>query len=343
MTLLQSLFRFVSRVQFFSPSSKEIEWTSLPDLSEEELIEIKHFFPLNKFFIFGHARSGTTLLARLIRVHPDVHCNWQAHFFTRSPFLHSLVSNEQVREWLSRRSNRWNRGRDLSPVVLRVVADFIMEREAHQWNKKIVGDKSPNNLTNAEAVERLHHIYPDAFLIYIIRDGRDAVLSHRVQSFIDLEDRLTAEDRRIRKRFMQSPLTFIEGKESLFGSSTIRAMAKAWSQNVTQTDDYGKTLFANRYYALRFEDLLDQPWETMRSIWEFLGAEANDAELKAALLQELSRNPDAEWQASKSIQIAQWLPKGQGGTWRKVFTPQDRTIFWEVAGKTLEAWGYPRE
>jgi hypothetical protein len=56
----------------------------IPALTEAEVAEAKVFFPMPKFFIMGHARSGTTLLARLIRVHPEVHCNWQAHFFTRA-------------------------------------------------------------------------------------------------------------------------------------------------------------------------------------------------------------------------------------------------------------------
>lgn len=343
MSILQYLRRFWSCIRTSSGFPKAMDWKSIPRVSEEDLVEIKRFFPRKKFFIFGHARSGTTLLARLIRTHPDVHCNWQAHFFSRPPFLQSLVSDTAVREWLARRSNRWNRGTDLSPVVLRVVADFILEREASLVNKTIVGDKSPNNLTNGEAVERLYHVYPDAYLIYIVRDGRDAVLSHRIQSFIDLEQHLSAEDLRIRDRFIRSPMDFVEGRESLFTSTGIKGMAKAWSENVIQTDALGRKLFAERYLSLHFEDLLDHPWEQMCSIWEFLGADLSWEGLKPALLQELSQNPDADWQSTKSRQIVQWLPKGQQGTWRKVFTTQDRKIFWEAAGETLAAWGYPQE
>jgi hypothetical protein len=67
----------------------------IPPISEEEVAEAKSFFPLEKYFIFGHARSGTTMLARLIRLHPEVHCNYQAHFFTRAPLLESLVADAQ--------------------------------------------------------------------------------------------------------------------------------------------------------------------------------------------------------------------------------------------------------
>src|SRR4030095_13268710 len=63
----------------------------------EEVAEIKQFFPREKFFILGHARSGTTLLMRLARLHPEVHCNYQAHFFTRRPLLKSLVNNVRRR------------------------------------------------------------------------------------------------------------------------------------------------------------------------------------------------------------------------------------------------------
>jgi len=109
----------------------------IPAITDEEVAEIKQFFPREKFFIFGHARSGTTLLMRLVRLHPDVHCNYQAHFFTRKPLLKSLVDSPEVEEWLTRKSNRWNHGRDLSPLVLRAAADFIMERDAAREGKMI--------------------------------------------------------------------------------------------------------------------------------------------------------------------------------------------------------------
>jgi hypothetical protein len=102
----------------------------IPAITPAEVAEVKQFFLREKFFILGHARSGTTLLMRLARLHPDVHCNYQAHFFTRKPLLKSLVDSPEAEEWLTRKSNRWNQGRDLSPLVLRAAADFILEREA---------------------------------------------------------------------------------------------------------------------------------------------------------------------------------------------------------------------
>ncbi|MGB2910237.1 MAG: sulfotransferase, partial [Anaerolineales bacterium] len=96
------------------PSARTDLYTDdVPAISPEEVAEAKEFFPLEKFFIFGHARSGTTLLTRLIRLHPEVHCNYQGHFFTRPPLLESLVADPEIKAWLTRRSNRWNHGKDL--------------------------------------------------------------------------------------------------------------------------------------------------------------------------------------------------------------------------------------
>jgi len=49
--------------------------------------------PAREIFIFGHARSGTTLLMRLVRLHPEVHCDYQAHltFSRRRPLLKCLL------------------------------------------------------------------------------------------------------------------------------------------------------------------------------------------------------------------------------------------------------------
>ncbi len=109
----------------------------IPAITLEEVAEIKQFFPREKFFIFGHARSGTTLLMRLARLHPEVHCNYQAHFFTRQPLLKSLVNTPEAEEWLTRKSNRWNQGGDLSPLDL--------HRDFHPPRGKGLGDESQGN------------------------------------------------------------------------------------------------------------------------------------------------------------------------------------------------------
>jgi hypothetical protein len=317
----------------------------VPAITLEEIAEAKAFFPLEKFFIFGHARSGTTLLTRLIRLHPQIHCNYQAHFFTRAPLLEALVSDEEVGAWLSRRSNRWNQGRDLSPLVMRAASDFIMERDARRVGKSgpgcLVGDKSPNSLLDGEAVRLLVKVYPDARLIFIIRDGRDAVISHRFQAFVDNPQGLAPEDQRLREDFARNPEPYQNGQRSIFSEKILRQEARGWVRNVVETDRVARDLLGEQYIHLRYEDLLQQPHEEMRRLWEFLGVDPTTSGLHTALDVEMQQNPDADWQQQKAGEIAGALQKGKRGSWREIFTRCDREIFNAVAGETLIAWGYP--
>ena len=314
----------------------------IPPLSAEDLNDIKKFFPRDKFFIFGHARSGTTLLARLIRLHPDVHCNWQAHFFTRPPFLYSLVNNPEAEEWLSRKSNRWNHGRDLSPLVLRAAGDMILERDAELAGKRIVGDKSPSSLIHGQAVRDLNVIYPDATLIYIIRDGRDVLISERFRNFVEDSKFLNAEDRRIIEALKKDQSPFTNGSRSIFTADFIERSAKGWVENIAETISEGNRLFPGKFLTLRYEDLLAQPFTEMEKLWNGLGVPA-DPFLEKDVMAEISSNPDEKWQAEKNDSIASFLPKGKAGNWKNMFTQTDQNLFKKIAGQTLIDRGYEKD
>lgn len=314
-----------------------------PAITPDEVAEARSFFPMEKFFIFGHARSGTTLLVRLVRLHPEVHCNYQAHFFTRPPLLQSLVQDASIEAWLNRRSNRWNRGKDPSPVILRAVADFILERDARQEGKSIVGDKSPSSLLDGEAVRLMHKIYPDAKLIYIVRDGRDTVVSHRFQTFIDARQHLAREDLRLAESFSRDPEPFMRAERSIFTEKAIRWAAEGWARNVTETDQAGRELYGEGYLSLRYDRLLERPHEQMQRVWAFLGADPSREGLGQRLENELQNNPDADWQRQKAGDLIEPLEKGKHGSWRYLFTPRDRGIFKSIAGQALIDWGFEQD
>ncbi len=317
---------------------QQSEQREIPQISIEDLAEIKEFFPMPKFFVFGHARSGTTLLARLIRLHPDIHCNWQAHFFTRPPLLSGVLADQKFEAWLARPSNRWNRGRDLSPVALRAMSDYILERDALKEGKSIVGDKSPNVLLGGGAVREMQRIYPDGSLIYIVRDGRDTLISHRFQNFIDGSQFLTRADLTLRDAFAKDSEPFFAGKRSVFTPQALKSMAKSWADNVVETDRLGHQLYGDRYFSLRYEDLLARPFEMLTKTWAFLSANSEGLENKVNA--EMAQNPDAVYQKEKAPDLAAALEKGKRGSWKQLFTQGDKNLFKETAGEVLLTWGY---
>lgn len=314
----------------------------IPPITPEEVVEIKQFFPREKFFILGHARSGTTLLMRLARLHPEVHCNYQAHFFTRKPLLKSLVDSAEIEEWLTRKSNRWNQGRDLSPLVLRAAADIIMERDAAREGKMIVGDKSPSSVIHGQVVRDMFSVYPDAKVVNIVRDGRDVLISERFRNFVEESKFLTAEDRRIIADLQTDSAPFSNGRRSIFTGTFIRNIASRWVKDLTETDAEAQRLYGQAYLSLRYEDLLENPFVEMTKIWKFLGVKKTRKSLDKAIKAEMSSNPDEQWQAQRNEGIASFLPKGQAGNWQRLFTEKDKSVFKEVAGEMLVRWGYER-
>jgi len=317
--------------------------SSIPAITPEEAAEIRQFFPREKFFILGHARSGTTLLMRLARLHPEVHCNYQAHFFTRQPLLKSLVNTPEAEEWLTRKSNRWNQGRDLSPLVLRAAADFILERDAVKEGKQIVGDKSPSSTIHGQAVRDMHSIYPDAKLVYIVRDGRDVLISERFRNFVEESKFLSADDKRIIKDLRKDQTPFTNGTRSIFTEAFIRRVAAGWVKNLQETDDEGRKLYGENYFSMRYEDLLAKPFFELTKLWRFLAVTDITGSLVEAVKSEMGSNPDEEWQAQRNGGIASFLPKGQAGNWQRLFTARDKSVFKEVAGDMLVRWGYEKD
>ncbi len=312
----------------------------IPAITAAELAEIKQFFPRDKFFIYGHARSGTTLLMRLVRLHPEVHCNYQAHFFTRRPLLKSLVNTPEAEEWLTRKSNRWNHGRDLSAVMLRAAADFVMEREAVREGKRIVGDKSPLSTILGQAIRETASIYPDAKIIYIVRDGRDVLISERFRNFVEESRFLSRDDQRILDDLRRDQQPFASGQRSIFNEPFIRRMAGAWVTDLSEVEAEADRLFPGKFLTLRYEDLLKQPFDELCRVWGFISAHEPDPSLEQVLKAEMASNPDEEWQSLRNGDIASFLTKGQTGNWRTLFSASDKALFKQIAGDALIKWGY---
>ena len=334
-----SRFKSAARILLKGEPKKKTR-NPIPAITPEEVAEIRQFFPREKFFILGHARSGTTLLMRLLRLHPEVHCNYQAHFFTRKPLLKSLVDTPEAEEWLTRKSNRWNHGRDLSPLVLRASADFIMERDAAREGKNIVGDKSPSSVIHGQVVRDMHSLYPDAKIINIVRDGRDVLISERFRNFVEESKFLTAEDKRIMADLKADSTPFSDGRRSIFTETSIRNIARRWADDLNEVDAESKRLYGENYISLRYEDMLTQPFSEMSRLWKFLGVKKVSKTLEKQLLAEMSSNPDEEWQAKRNEGIAAFLPKGQAGNWQRLFTEKDKALFKEIAGEVLVRWEY---
>jgi hypothetical protein len=224
-------------------------------------------------------------------------------------------------------------------LLLRLVCDAILERQIEGSEVTVVGDKSPNE-NGVRAVEWLSAIYPDAKVIYIVRDGRDTILSKRIQAFIDQPQWLARKDRRLWDQIIRNPDSFANRRQSIFTDEWLIEAAQVWAEHVEKCTMLGTRNYGANFYSLRYEDLIESPAEQQSEVWRFLGGESPDGVLLEALNEEMKRNPAAEWHNKQEFRFLEKVPRGVQGGWKEIFTERDLALFEEHAGDALMEWGY---
>ena len=156
----------------------------------------------------------------------------------------------------------------------------------------------------------LHDLFPDARLIFIVRDGRDVAISERFRNFVEDSRFLSRRDRQILDQLRRAPGEFIGGKRSLFTEEMLRRVARNWATNLQEVDREARRLFGRNYIVLRYENLLARPARELERAWRFLGAKRIPRGLAAKIRSEMGSNPDEEWQARRGQGLATFLAKG---------------------------------
>jgi hypothetical protein len=312
------------------------------------------------FFIVGRARSGTTWLRGMLNSHPEILCWGEGRFFERNFRLEdfeqsqlinllpnslygAILESMHLRAWIDRAVWAKGKGTDehLASLARLAIAYFLAE-QLSKTDKRIVGDKTP--FVSAEVFEEIAAIYPEARVIHIIRDGRDATVSLMHHMWNYAKDRggiydLEPEELERRDAYRSgSPVALAEG---LFTKERLTSLASDWSSGVGRAIEDGPALLGDNYTEVRYEDLLEQPLEEVRRLLEFLGAGADESTVvrlveKSSFERKSDRERGQEDSSSR-------LRKGIAGDWKNVFTAEDKRIFKEVAGDLLIRLGYEKD
>jgi hypothetical protein len=282
---------------------------------------------MNPFvFIVGCARSGTTLLQRLMDAHPQIAVINQSRWITRylkkrtlltpdgrmTPKLiskvlandrfHRLgVSQEEV-ERLSRTAEAMSYAHFVSGV-------FDLYGQAR--GKPLVGDKTPRYVRNIGALAEL---WPQAKFVHLIRDGRDVGLST-----VNWKKKAAKLARR-----------FTTWHEHPLITAAVR-----WRWNVRLGQEAGAPLGTGVYYELRYEALVARPAEECAKLCAFLGVPYGEAMLRF----HEGRTRSEPGLSTKDA----WLPITPGlRNWRTQMSAEDLECFEAVTGDLLDELGYPR-
>ena len=275
-------------------------------------------------FLVGAARSGTTLLRRVVGAHsqitiaPETH--WVPRFYERRRGVteDGMVTPELVSHLVAyRRFPRFGIpeeelrklvDRD-EPVSYAGFVSGFYDLVGNARGKRLVGDKTPEY---ARALPLLHALWPDARFVHLIRDGRDVALSV--------------------KNWRREP-----GASRLptWHQDSVMTIALWWVWNVALAREAARTLPGHLYHELHYEALVTHPEEQCRALCAFLDVPYEEAMLR---FHEGRTRREPGLSAKRA-----WLPITPNlRNWRRQMTVADAERFEAVAGTLLEELGYER-
>jgi hypothetical protein len=275
-------------------------------------------------FLVGSARSGTTLLRRIVNAHPLIAISRETHWVPRfyedrvGVTEAGTVTNELVSKLVA--YHRFGRFGVSEEALSRLAggneplsyADFVSgfyDLVGAARGKRLVGDKTGQY---ARWLPALHALWPAARFVHLIRDGRDVALSVLSWKAEPGASRLATWE-----------------------EDPVMTTALWWSRNVQLAREAGLRLPRRLYHELRYEALVTRPEERCAALCAFLELPYEESMLR--FHEGRTRNEPGLSAKRARIPITPNLRR-----WRDQMPVDQAERFEAVAGELLEELGYER-
>lgn len=285
-------------------------------------------------FITGNSRSGTTMMGRILNRHPDVFTFGELHFFgnlwepgsgkeylsmQESVALFSVLLARQREGFLTYRHpekyqqeaeaalRHWP-DKALKPMQ---IYRLFLEYETARNGKKIPCEQTPSNGYYARL---LLDAFEDSFVINMVRDPRDVLLSQK---------------KKWKRKFLgASRIPLKESIRSWFNYHPV-LIAWIWKKNAVtglQMDGH------NRYRSVHFEKLVSNPETELKAICRLL---------QLSFHKELMQVTQAGSSSRMDNPSATGIDQNVSGQWKKGGLSKTE-IWWceKIAGKPMKQLGY---
>lgn len=255
---------------------------------------------LAPFFIVGSGRSGTTLLRLILAGHSRIFIPPETWFLlpllSHFPFDTPLKPEEALAaarlvvghyRWPDQNISEadfFARATDLTSPRLGDIVALVYQIHLERTGKARIGDKTPPYIA---IVPQLKAMYPSAKFIHLIRDGRDVAVS------------------------------FVE---SGFAGRPYQGSSFEWTRAIRQGLALRDTDVASSLVELRYETLVSEPEETIRSICDFLGEQFEPSMMDYRIRTNMVPERERHIHSKVSQPLALYRPP------RSISTSRDRTI-----------------
>lgn len=230
-----------------------------------------------KFFLIGSGRCGSTLLCRMLNDSDDLFVFNETHWIPLLLREHgaSRVAAESLIETAMRVRHAFGKptfdftqladidtlyGQQLSVVDF---VDRISSLAARSEGKTFYADKTPDYCGH---VRELSQHWPEAKFVHLIRNGLDTALSmarHPGYQVLHLR----------RALFWTEIARDSDNYRDQLKPVPVSACLEMWRKRTMRARTDGHTLGPNRYMELRFEDLVEQPQDSLSRLRDFVGTD----------------------------------------------------------------------
>ena len=208
----------------------------------------------------------------------------------------------KVREWLLAEGPPQREGRT-GEAAYRAAMAAPFQAYARMHGKHAWGDKTPYYVRHMGEVR---HVFPDARVVNLVRDGRDVALS-----------------------LLRVP----------FGPGNFWGAAHMWRDAVDAGDRAAAEL-GDDMLTIRYEDLVTDPEAVVPQVCAFLELQYEPAMLA---IEESPAGRIATGQESWFTEIRRGIGPRSVGNWRRQMARSDVALFDEIAAAQLERHGYITE
>ncbi|NVO20911.1 MAG: sulfotransferase [Bacteroidetes bacterium] len=278
------------------------------------------------FFILGRPRSGTTLLRTLFDAHPNVTTPVECAFIINMNQKYGKIRSwtkdmllefyEDVQKHI--KFDTWNinldtlkadllecEGENTFQNVCKVVY-FDYESLFPKEEIKWIGDKNP---VYATYTPELLKLFPDAKFIHLIRDPRDNIISLKNVDF-------------------EGPFTAL--------------LAYRWEHSARKLH-YIKKKHPDKFYTIRYEDLVSEPTKYYRELCDFLSIPYNDSVFEFYKIQgEAMKKFNVEKIMKYHKSLLSPINTKKVNLWKTELPERDIRITEFVAGRWIKKSGYER-